>query len=294
MIKKLLICLLFANVASAQKTTSNFYDIQKSFYEYWNDKDRVEKDVELQNDNDGVLEQFQRWEHFMAPRVYPSGNFDPNTLWNEYKNYNAKSRSPLSSTPTANWTLLGPVAVPGSGGGAGRINVVEFDPVNSNIMWVGAADGGLWKSINGGTAWTSNTDLLPNISVADIAIDPLNTNNMYLATGDGSGYEAAGPFWGGTYSAGILKSTDGGTTWNTTGLTYTQDQQNIVQRLIVHPTNPQILLAAARDGIWRSADGGTTWNSVNTGHFFDLEFNVSNPSIVYAASENVIKRIILP
>ena len=112
---------------------------------------------------------------------------------------------------------------------------------------------------------------------------------MYLATGDGYGYESgSGAFWGGTYSAGILKSTNGGTTWDTTGLTYSVTQNNIIQRLIIHPANPQLLLAAARDGIWKTTNGGTSWHNVFTQHFFDLEFNVSDPSIVYAASETGI------
>ena len=83
---------------------------------------------------------------------------------------------------------FGPTQVPlqnnGRKRGVGRINNVTFDPNNDDILWVGSPSGGLWKSIDGGQNWTSNTDLLPNLGVSDIAIDPSNTNIMYIITGD--------------------------------------------------------------------------------------------------------------
>ena len=94
----------------------------------------------------------------------------------------------------------------------GRINTIGFMPGNPNSFFIGSANGGLWKTMDGGQTWSSNTDLLPAIGIADIAIDPNDTNIMYIATGDGYGYEAGGPFWGGTYTSGIMKSTDGGLT----------------------------------------------------------------------------------
>src|SRR3989338_3317613 len=124
------------------------------------------------------------------------------------------------------------------GGGAGRLNFVRFDPTNSNTIFVGAPDGGLWKSTNGGTSWTTSTDQLTVIGCTDVAIDPGNTQIMYLATGDGDA--------GDCYSIGILKSTDGGATWNTTGLSWTVNQGRTISKLLMHPTNSQILIAATR------------------------------------------------
>ncbi len=273
-----------------QKKDITFYDIQKTFNDYWAGK--APSATEEGNLEDGGYQQFKRWEKFMEPRVYPSGKFNALALWDEYHASLSKTKNEKSDNTINNWVLLGPNQVPGNGGGMGRLNVLQFDPSNSSIMWVGAANGGLWKSTNGGASWTTNTDLLPNISIADIAIDPSNTSVMYIATGDGYGYEAGGsgfsPLWGGTYSAGLLKSTDGGNTWNTTGLTYTQMQNNIIQRILISPVNSQTLLAAARDGLWRSTDGGATWSNVLTGHVYDMEFNTGNATKIYASKSNDI------
>ncbi len=275
-----------------QNKETNFYDVQKAFNEYWNNKNF--SPYETKNKADGEYQQFKRWEKFMEPRVYPSGKFNSLALWDEYHKFASEEKKTTHEKSINNWTPLGPLAIPGNGGGMGRINVVEVDPFNSNTLWIGSPNGGLWKTTNGGTSWTSNTDLLPNISIADIAIDHQNTNNMYIATGDGYAYEAGGivgsfqPFWGGTYSAGVLKSTDGGATWNATGLTYSQMQNNVVQRILVSPVNSQLLLAAARDGLWRSTDAGATWTNVLMGHVFDIEFNTINAAKVYASKSDDI------
>src|SRR3989338_7782585 len=161
------------------------------------------------------------------------------------------------------------------GGGAGRLNFVRFDPTNSNTIFVGAPDGGLWKSTNGGTSWTTSTDQLTVIGCTDVAIDPGNTQIMYLATGDGDA--------GDCYSIGILKSTDGGATWNTTGLSWTVNQGRTISKLLMHPTNSQILIAATSNGIYRTTDGGANLTQTSTGSFKDLEFMPGTPNTVYTS-----------
>ena len=86
-------------------------------------------------------------------------------------------------------------------------------------FWVGSPARGLWKSIDAGANWSTNTDDLPVIGVSHIAIDPVNNQKMYTVTGDAYGSD--------TYSVGVLKSIDGGGTWNTTGLSYTVNQKRL-------------------------------------------------------------------
>ncbi len=270
-----------------QKDSLTFYDVQKAFNDYWDNKEA--SPFEEDNMEEGGYQQFKRWEYFMEARMDAKGNFNPTALWSEYEKYRRTHQGEKTTKTNAAWVSMGPTPLPGNGGGLGRINVLQFDPQNPGTMWVGTPNGGLWKSSDGGSTWSSNTDLLSNISIADVAIDPLNTHNMYIATGDGYGY--IGPtsvFWGGTYSAGVLKSTDGGLSWNSTGLTYTQTQKQIIRRLIVNPVNPQVLLAAGSNGIWRSADAGLTWTNVKAGSFFDIEVNATNPSVIYISSGNDI------
>ena len=266
------------------KEESNFYDIQKKFNEYW--KDKKPSDDEGENREEGGYQQFRRWEAFMKQRVYPSGNFDPEILLREQQKqkFTNARMSIHPSLTAANWDYVGPTSIPQNGGGTGRVNCIEFDPTNTNTVYIGAAAGGVWKTTNAGSSWTSNTDFLDALSVADIAINPRYHDSIYVATGDGYGYEVGGDFWGGTYSAGVMISPDGGQTWNTCGLTFTQTQSSIIQRILVNPSDPDILLACTRSNIYRSTDAGANWTSVRTGHYYDMEFKPGDPNTVYAAS----------
>ena len=250
--------------------TANFYDVQTAFNNYWKDRP-VEKGK--------GYKQFKRWENYMEPRVYPSGDMTlPSLTYPNYQEWLSEQEDEPSPAPNGftlgNWTALGPFGV-SNGGGAGRLNFVRFDPTNSNTIFVGAPDGGLWKSTNGGTSWTTSTDQLTVIGCTDVAIDPGNTQIMYLATGDGDA--------GDCYSIGILKSTDGGATWNTTGLSWTVNQGRTISKLLMHPTNSQILIAATSNGIYRTTDGGANWTQTSTGSFKDLEFMPGTPNTVYTS-----------
>jgi len=277
-------------------TEDNFYAAQKQFHDHWKNKKISLKEEE--NAKEGGYQQFARWEHFMETRAYPTGRIpNPDILLNEYVRTKAVRQGSqrvmgqgMDATAAANWTFVGPPVVPASGGGAGRINCIAIHPTSPNIMYVGAAAGGVWKTTNGGTTWSSSTDQLASISVADIAINPQNPSTIYVATGDGYGYEYGGWFWGGTYTAGVMKSTDAGLTWTQSGLTYSQTQTDIIQRLIINPQNPAILLACTRNAIFRTTDSATTWTLVRSGHFYDMEFNTHNPNTVYASDSSQVYR----
>jgi photosystem II stability/assembly factor-like uncharacterized protein len=277
-----------ASMLSVQGHKTTFLDVQKSFTQYW---EAHEPDMlhEAENAEEGGYQQFRRAEAFMKQRTFPSGNFfDPEILYKEYAKYRqhldavqtARSGDGQAHTAAANWSFIGPAQVPGGGGGAGRINCLAIDPANSSILWIGAACGGLWKSTDGGVTWNSNTDLLPSISISEIVIDPSNANVMYLATGDKYGiywqYETIGQ-----YSAGLLKSTDGGLTWNPTGLNYSQSNVTIIQRLIMNPANSSMLYAATNNGIFMTSNAGVTWTQQLAGKFYDIEFCPSTPSTLY-------------
>ena len=282
-IRAVLAVLLFSSVSFAQQDSnwvemmqnpsSNFYDVQQAFEQYWQGK-TIEKGK--------GYKQFRRWEDYMAPRVYPSGDMTlPSLSYENFLEWEAKQPSAgTSKSLLGTWTAMGPFGKP-TGGGAGRLNFIRFDPVTPTKMYVGAPDGGLWTSTNGGTTWTTNTDQLTVIGCTDIAIDPTNTKIMYLATGDGEA--------GDSYSVGILKSTNGGATWNTTGLTWTASQGRTISKLLMHPTNSSILIAATSNGVYRSTNGGTSWTQTSTGNFKDMEFNPGNPNIMYV-SGSILRR----
>ncbi|HYF02360.1 MAG TPA: hypothetical protein VEC36_03210, partial [Patescibacteria group bacterium] len=250
-------------------SSTNFYIIQRSFNEYW--KDRPVK-------KGSGWKQYKRWEWFWEQRVSPTGKFpDPEQLFIERPVLKNKK---LDGTLGANtWTQTGPRQITHNGEGLGRVNSVTTHPSNPSIIWAGAATGGVWKSTDGGASWTCKTDHLPTLSIADIAIDPTNPDVMYLATGG---------FTFDEYRVGVLKSTDGGETWNTTGLTR---QIGGMVRILINPATPSTLLAASTNGIYRSTNGGISWSKALTadhlskGAFRDMEFKPGDPSIVYASTD---------
>ncbi len=265
----------------------NFYEVQNAFNSYYN-KYVQTHGKELREEN-GIFkkkekesefevpgfEQFKRWENFTEPRVFPSGNRLNQT--NAFEEYSTKVKPYLNQNRSTTWALIGPTNQTPSGGGAGRINFIRFMPGNNNTIFAGAPAGGLWKSTDGGVTWNTNTDILAVIGCSDLAINPANTNIMYLATGDRDA--------GDTYSVGVLKSIDGGATWNTTGLTFLVSAGETVNRILINPTTPSTLIAFTSNGIYRTTDSGANWTHVvSIGNYVDAEFKPGDPTTVYTTS----------
>ncbi len=236
----------------------------------------------------GGYEIYKRWESYMTPRVYPSGNMTlPSTTYQNYTAW-AKTRlatsaaEPPATSAAGNWTSLGPVGEPSGGNtGAGRVNFLRFLPGNTNTMFIGTPNGGLWKSTDAGTTWSTNTDFLPIIGCADLAIDPTNTNTMYLATGDLEGDRT---------SIGVLKSTDGGATWNTTSMAFTVANGYTISKLLMNPSNPLNMLISTNGGVFRTTDGWATWTQTECCDVFnDMEFKPGDPNTVYVAGSTFWK-----
>ncbi|MBI4931123.1 MAG: T9SS type A sorting domain-containing protein [Bacteroidetes bacterium] len=278
-------------VEMMQNPNSNFYDIQKEFDAYWSQPEKKKLLNEMKNEGSEKRKwfrkeeekevagwiQFKRWEWLKEQRVYPSGNLFPPD------DYFQAVESKLNSTTVAgSWTFLGPSNVP-TNGGAGRVNCIRFDPSNTNIVYAGAPAGGLWKSTNGGSGWAMwNTDALGSLGVTDVAVDPTNSQIIYLGSGDGDASD--------TYGLGVLKSTDGGATWNATGLNWTVTQGRTVRRILIDPTNTQIIHAATSNGIYRSTDGGTTFSQVSTAAPRDMEMKPGDPTTIYATTSATVYR----
>ena len=270
--------------AKIQSENPTFQAIRGAFNDYWRGK-RIAKGQ--------GYKQFRRWEWYWESRILPNGHFPPSSVtWDEHQRYReshtyAPDKRSETIMSSANWTNAGPSTSPGGYNGLGRINCMAFHPTDANTFWVGTPAGGLWKTVDAGSTWSTSTDNLPVLGVSDIAIDPTNANIMYIATGDGDMGSLSALIYGAqgdTKSIGVLKSTNGGTTWNTTGLNWNVALAKLMRRLLIDPTNPNVLLVAASDGVWRTTNGGATWANAQSGYFMDLEFKPGDASIVYAST----------
>lgn len=281
-----------------QDPTENFYSIQKRmnkhFRKHEKEEQRERKErAELQakgkvadNEEEEMAgyELYKRWEYYMEPRVYPSGDVsqanravEEFSIWQQQNVQNKQGGGNVIQATT--WQPLGPMGDP-TGGNTGRINVVRFDPINSTGLWVCAPDGGLWSSANNGGSWATTTDNLSPIGSSDVVFDPTNSQIMYLATGDGDA--------GDTRSIGVLKSTNGGASWNTTGMVWTTNQNRRIYKLLINPLNRNVILAATNIGIYRTTNGGTSWSVVGAaGSYTDIEYKPSDTTTVYSVSTSL-------
>ncbi len=168
------------------------------------------------------------------------------------------------------WTAIGP------GNIGGRVRAMAFHPSNPAVIWVGSVSGGIWKTVDSGASWQPVNDFMGNLSITSIVVSPTNTNTMYASTGEGF-YNADA-----VRGAGVFKSTDGGSTWVQLASTNPVTKGTAwyyVNRLVVHPQNGDVLLAATNEGLFRSSDGGTSWTLVRAvSRVADVRFNPLNGS----------------
>ncbi|HEV2387282.1 MAG TPA: hypothetical protein VGS20_08505 [Candidatus Acidoferrales bacterium] len=184
-----------------------------------------------------------------------------------------------------NYRYIGP---PGN-----RVVAVAGVPGNPDLIYAGAANGGIWKSTDGGVHWKPIFDGQEVQSIGALAVAPSDSNVVWAGTGEA--------FIRGNISIGngVDKSTDGGKTWTHMGL----DGTGRIARLVIDPRNPDVVYAAAlgtcygpqqERGVYRTGDGGKTWQRVlfvdeNTGAA-DIAMSPSNPSILFAAMWQVLIR----
>jgi len=201
----------------------------------------------------------------------------------------ASQPAPISSAALSEVPIrsIGP-AVTG-----GRIHDVEALSDDAETVYVATASGGLWKSTNGGTTWTSIFDDQPVSTFGDVAIAASNANVVWAGTGEQQNRQSTS--WGN----GVYRSVDAGSTWTHLGLVDTRH----IGRIQVHPDDPDVAYVAAQGNLWapsehrgvyRTTDGGETWEKVlfvdeQTG-VVDLAMDPENPDVLYAAAYQRLRK----
>jgi len=261
---------------SVLQQSPKLLDIENAFDAYWEGKDYTAKG--------SGYKPFKRWANHWQDYLQEDGTIaPPAVLWEAWeRKQQAESQLNTFGVPdnsVINWTNLGPAVVSNSTvstSGQGRVNTFIKDPNNQQTLYLGAPAGGIWKSTDDGVNWTPLSDKLPQIGVSGIAIDPTNSNIIYIATGDDDA--------GDSYSVGVMKSTDAGLTWNTTGLSYFYTNNKTTNEIYIDPTNNNHIWVASTDGLQKSEDGGDTWNIKQSGNIVDFKLHPDylNNSIIYA------------
>lgn len=241
---------------------------------------------------------FKRWEAETSYHTDAHGNpVNPATYINEVTRL-AKLRENSANSrklSTNSWLPSGPFTLPLNltqymEAGMGRINCIAFHPNDPNTYFVGVAQGGLWKTSNNGQSWTPLTDNLPILRISDILIDPNNTNVMYISVCDFEYIDVSLKLDGRKrnthYGLGLYKTTDGGLTWQPTGLSFqlTNGDASLIRKTFILPTNSNRLVACGTSGMYISNDAGINWTKTMDSLFWDMVQDPQNPNVLYAAS----------
>jgi len=169
----------------------------------------------------------------------------------------------------------------------GRIDDIEVAPSDPNVIYVGYAVGGVFKSNDNAVSFQPVFQTYGSASIGDIAIHPTNPDIVYVGTGEPNNRQTS------SFGDGLYKTTDGGKTFTKIGLAETQT----IARIVIDKNNPEIVYVASpghlfganpERGIFKTTDGGKTWNKIkyideNTG-FTDIAIDPSNSNTLYAAS----------
>jgi photosystem II stability/assembly factor-like uncharacterized protein len=292
--RKSILALSLATIAissHAQPFLENPSGKQRSFRELVLTYESYRKSHELKPSD--YWKHFKRYEQDM--QLHTNGHGEPAGFAEYVEAAIAAAEERKNSQSAASWYPAGPNAVPFNEthymeNGIGRVNCVAFHPTNTSIFYVGVAQGGVWKTINGGNSYTPLTDNLPITRVSDICIDPNASNTMYISLCDfeyvGKGLYLDGRKRHTHYGLGVYKTTDGGTTWNPTGLTFqlTNGDASLIRKILVRPSNSAEVLACGVSGMYRSTNSGATWTKVLDSLFWDMVSDPSNPNVIYAST----------
>ena len=169
----------------------------------------------------------------------------------------------------------------GPAGMSGRVTAIDAVHSNPDIIYIGAASGGVWKTTNGGASWTPIFDDQPTQNIGAIAIQQSNPNVIWVGTGEGNPRNSV------SLGEGMYKSIDGGKSWKLMGLQKTMN----IHRILIDPTDPNTVYAGAignpfaahpERGVYKTTDGGDTWKLIlhtndSTG-VADMVMDPSNPN----------------
>lgn len=278
----------FLKPAAGSREGLSFQEMQLRF-------DQWAKSVDLKQEKNWKY--FKRWEQETQFHTDAKGNpVDPELYMSEVlKATDEKNKSRVARFMTSAWSPVGPNFLPNNQtgymeNGIGRINCMAFHPSDPNTFFIGVAQGGVWKTTNGGNSWTPLTDQLPILRISDISIDPVNPNIMYIAVGDfeyiGFGLKLNGKKRNTHYGLGVYKTTDGGATWQPTALSFqlTQGDASLIRKILINPTNTNQLVACGTSGLYTSNNAGASWTQKMDSLFWDLVVDPVNNSVLYAAT----------
>ena len=159
----------------------------------------------------------------------------------------------------------------------GRIKSLAIHPTNRNVLYAGAANGGVWITVNGGAEWNALWFRQASMAIGAIAVAASNPAVVYAATGEDT------PGWGPSYGgAGVFRTSNGGAAWAACA----SGPGPRSNKVLVHPANPDVVYVASDTGLWKSVDGGASWANRRPGRITDALLDPTAPDTLYVGAHN--------
>ncbi len=226
---------------------------------------------------------------FFAQRAYPYGEVNLSVYKEEMEKVLEARRERRIGGTGYSWAQAGPTNI------GGRISGLAVDPRDRDVIYAGAASGGVLKSVDGGLTWDPLFDDLPTLSIGALAIDPVDPEILYVGTGEANGGGGSVTYGG----FGVYKTTDGGLSWNNVGL----EETRYIGKVVVDPIQPERVYVGAAGtlfsknddrGVYRTTNGGIDWEQVlfisdSTGAI-DIVQDLLDTDVLYAAMWERIRR----
>lgn len=232
-----------------------------------------------------------RWEFFYRKRAYPFDRIPADAVARAQAQAMARRSNLLMAPPPiagSAWTSIGPAAIPINGGSIGRLTTIAVHPTDPGTIYVGGAQGGVWKSTTGGASWMPMTDAECSLAMGWIAIDPVDPDIVYAGTGEQ--HFSADSYYG----CGLLRSVDGGASWTQLGASVFRTNRGgaRISRVVLDPATAGTvattrLYVASDFGLHVSADGGASFTLALPGVVTDLVMDPTDAAVLYAAVRGV-------
>ncbi|MCH8277091.1 MAG: hypothetical protein IIA50_06105, partial [Bacteroidetes bacterium] len=222
----------------------------------------------------GYPDQFAEYHTFIRTTEGESGPGYPQNY--QVEELSRAKRAAKSSGRPLPWVERGP----GNVGGRTRAIVVDPDDPRHDTWYAASVSGGIWKTTTEGRSWTNTTPDIPNLAFSTLVQAASDPNVLYAGSGEGffNGDAVSG--------AGIFRSSDRGNSWVQLPSTATDSNFRFVNRLVVSPSDPDLVVAATRKGIFRSSDGGASWSqshiSILSAGVYQVVADPSNFDRLYA------------
>ncbi|MBI9053133.1 MAG: T9SS type A sorting domain-containing protein [Bacteroidales bacterium] len=235
-------------------TLSYFYFLGSDSNRSFLGKNYISEDVREESKEAGKADEYSKYFNAITTKFNKKkSNYPFNYRISEFDKAvaKAKTKGKFTKASTITWTQRGPANV----GGRTRGLIIDPDDATNNTWFAGSVAGGIWKTTDGGSNWTCLTDDFPNLFTVSLAMAESNHQVLYAGTGEFNGA------FENPQGCGMFKSTDKGANWIQLTSTSTDDFK-YVNRIVVDPSNADIVIAVTGTGIQKSINGGTSWTEV--------------------------------